>query len=913
MAHFSITTGPGNQGLQPRSCIDRPATPPQPSCFVPFRRDANFVDRGTLLDQIRERCAAPASRVALVGLGGVGKSQLAIEHCYRTAEQSPDTWVFWVHASNTARLEQSFREIAGQVKVRGRNDPQADVFKLVHDWLRDAKNGRWLLVLDNADDIAVFSARASGNRTDGGNCDCSNGRALQQQLSRYLPTNKHGSVLVTSRTKRAAMQLVEESDIISIGLMDDAAAYALLYRKLGDKARKNCSDNDIGELAAALEHIPLALVQAAAYIQQRAPRCSVKQYLEEYRQSDSGATSLLNRVVGNLRRDEEAINPILITWQISFDHVRRSRQSAADLLSLMSFFDRQGIPEALLSSEDSKVNKPAVVASVDDSFGDDVLMLQDYSFINFAGDAHTFEMHRLVQLAMRKWLESHQELDKWREQFIANLCEELPTGEYENWKTCQALFPHVRAAVAQRPASQKSLKDWALLLYKAAWYALQIGRSGDAEQMSVMSMEVRREVFGEESEETLSSMVMVANVLNREGRWKEAELEYTKALRTSRKLSKVEDAETLTIISNIAVTHRAQGLWKKAEGLHEEVLGKRRRLLGPKHPQTLESMANLALTYWSQEKLDEAKELGLQVIKLRKRVLGEGHPDTLTSMANLTSVFLAKGWLRNAKELEEQVVVIRKRILGVEHQETLISMGNLAQLYFRQGDRKKGRDLETQVTKIRKSVLGEQHPDTLGSMSNLTMMYLHEGLWKEAEELGAQVLEMRSATLGFSHPDTLTSMDNMALVLCRQGKYEEAEAIYRHRLASMSNLAGVLYSQGKYEEAETMHRQTLATRQKVLGHEHLDTLMSVYLLAHLLASRCHYGESAVLYGKACAMYSSVLGENHPTTRTCRQRHFDTLVSKQRSLVIFPQAMADNVHSSKVSRLSHGLVRYVYRN
>jgi hypothetical protein len=117
------------------------------------------------------------------------KSQLAIKHCYRTAEQSLDAWVFWVHASNTARLEQSFREIADRVKVRGRKDPQADVFKLVHDWLRDAKNGRWLLVLDNTDDAAVLSP------TDGGS-------GLRQHLSRYLPSSRHGAVLVTSRTKR---------------------------------------------------------------------------------------------------------------------------------------------------------------------------------------------------------------------------------------------------------------------------------------------------------------------------------------------------------------------------------------------------------------------------------------------------------------------------------------------------------------------------------------------------------------------------------------------------------------------------------------------------------------------------------------------------------------------------------------
>ncbi|KAH9859264.1 hypothetical protein J1614_012212 [Plenodomus biglobosus] len=90
------------------------------------------------------------------------------ETCYRTAEQSPETWVFWAHASNTARLKQSFREIADQVKVRGRKDAQADVFMLVHDWLRDEKNGRWLLVLDNADHATVLSPADRGSGGGGG-------------------------------------------------------------------------------------------------------------------------------------------------------------------------------------------------------------------------------------------------------------------------------------------------------------------------------------------------------------------------------------------------------------------------------------------------------------------------------------------------------------------------------------------------------------------------------------------------------------------------------------------------------------------------------------------------------------------------------------------------------------------------
>jgi hypothetical protein len=136
------------------------------------------------------------------------------------------------------------------------------------------------------------------------------------------------------------MQVMEDSDIIPIKPMHDAAAHALLRKKLGDAAEE---DDSITELATTLDHIPLALVQAAAYIRERAPRCSVQQYLEEYRQSDRSKTSLLNREAGHLRRDIAASNAVLITWQISFKHIRHTRPSTADLLSLISFFDRQGI------------------------------------------------------------------------------------------------------------------------------------------------------------------------------------------------------------------------------------------------------------------------------------------------------------------------------------------------------------------------------------------------------------------------------------------------------------------------------------------------------------------------------------------------------------------------------------------
>lgn len=224
--------------------------------------------------------------------------------------------MLWAHASNTSRLEQSFREISEIVKVRGRKEPHADIFKLVHDWLREEKNGRWLLVVDNADDADVLSARADNSQnsqTNGVASTDNSGLKLHHHLSTYLPQSRHSSVLVTSRTRQAAIQVVKDSDIIPIEPIDAAAAHTLLRKKLRYEPSAEGIDRNIDELAAVLDHMPLALAQAAAYIRRRAPQCSVQQYLEQYRQSDSKASNLLNQEAGYLRWDKSASNAILLT------------------------------------------------------------------------------------------------------------------------------------------------------------------------------------------------------------------------------------------------------------------------------------------------------------------------------------------------------------------------------------------------------------------------------------------------------------------------------------------------------------------------------------------------------------------------------------------------------------------------
>ena len=191
----------------------------------------------------------------------------------------------------------------------------------------------------------------------------------------------------------------------------------------------------------------LAIVKAAAYITRRS-RFSVSQYLEKTQKNHREVIRLLNHE-GRLHRDWEAKNSILPTWQIFFDHIQEVQPSAADLLSMLSIFDRQGIPGSMFRIKQSQINNNnSSTGSIDDSpsedgensvsstnqdqsLEDDITTLCDYSLVS-VGQKSTIVMHRLVQLTVHTWLKLNHRLDHWKTIFIVNLWREFPTAEYKN-------------------------------------------------------------------------------------------------------------------------------------------------------------------------------------------------------------------------------------------------------------------------------------------------------------------------------------------------------------------------------------------------------------------------------------------------------------------------------------------------
>ncbi|KAJ6016427.1 hypothetical protein N7540_011018 [Penicillium herquei] len=829
---------------------------PQPCSTVPFKKDSKFVGREAVISAIKEAHKAIGQRherVALVGLAGVGKTQTAIEYSYHIREPAPDMWVFWIHASNVARLEQGYQEIAAVAEIPGRDDPTINILQLVYHWLCNPGNGRWLMVLDNADDDSIFFSK-----------DESNERGL---LVSFLPQAAHGSILITSRNGLAARNLVgSDGHVIAVQPMTEAESVTLLRARIPapQSGERGESAEDEKALVHALEYIPLAITQAGSYIANRSSRVTVSRYLQLFHENESNRAHLLQHEdAKDLRRDPSIRYAVITTWQLSFEQIRQQRPAATDLLALMSMFDRQGIPEGLVRADGDGLQ-----------FEDTVAPLINYSLIRVELETGSFDMHRLVQLSVRTWLAIHLELAQWQEKSRAIMAEMFPDGEYESWAECQRLLPH--AEEVMKPicdADDEDRLNTATLLSHCGRFLDLQGAYQEAEAMHRRALETREKVLGREHPDTLTSVNNLGSVLGSQGKYEEAEVLYRRDLEGSEKVLGREHPHMLTSISNLGSVLDRQGKYEEAEAMHRRALETQEKVLGREHPDTLTSVNNLGNVLHSQGKYEEAEVLYRRDLEGSEKVLGREHPDTLTSVNNLGNVLHRQGKYGEAEAMHRRALETCEKVLGHEHPHTLTSVNNLGNVLDSQGKYEEAEVLYRRVLEGCEKVLGREHPDTLTSVNNLGSVLDSQGKYEEAEAMHRRALETREKVLGREHPDTLTSVNNLGLLLDNQGKYAEAEAMHRQALearekvlgrehpdtlTSISNLGLLLDNQGKYAEAEAMHRRALEAREKVLGREHPDTLTSISNLGSMLSKQGKYDEAEAMHRRAQSVDSGTL-------------------------------------------------------
>jgi len=719
---------------------------------VPFQRNSRFVGRDSEISQIEailsseDRCES----VAIVGLGGIGKTQIALKFAYELRDKCPDCSVFWVPATNTDSMQEAYMEIGRQLRIPNVDKEQGNIQKLVQDHLSQESAGQWLLVFDNADDIDMWIDKGA---------NLTNPRGLIDRL----PKSRYGSIIFTTRSKSIAVKLAI-SNVIKVDKMDESAAKQLLSSSIIDQSLLDDGQSAL-DLLEWLTFLPLAIKQAAAYINENA--ISLSEYLGLLQIKEQDIIEVLSEDFEDEGRYSGAKNPIATTWLVSFEQIRHQNSLAAEYLSFMSCVEPKDIPQSLLPAIQSTNKSIKAIGT-----------LVAYSFVTKRATDRSLDLHRLVHLATRNWLRMEKSLEDWTSKAVIRLNEVFPDDDDKNRSTWRRYLPHARY-ILEYGFVKDSLKEREELLWKYGMCLYSDGRYVEAERSITQVIKTQKQVLGAEHPDTLRSMNILTSTYGFQGRWKEAEGLGVRVMETRTRILGAEHPDTLASMYWLAMTYSRQGRWKEAEKLQTKDLEISKRVLGVKHLDTVARMHSLASTYMDQGRWKEAEKLRVEVVETYKGVLYVGHPYTLTGMANLASTYIYQGRWKEAEELGVEVLETRKRVLGAEHPETLTSMANLGSTFGNQGRWKEAEVLDVEVLEIRKRVLGAEHPDTLTSMDNLASTYRDQRRWKEAEVLGVEVLETRKRVLGAEHPSTLTSMNNLAFTWKGQGRNKEAIALMK--------------------------------------------------------------------------------------------------------------------------------------
>ena len=341
-------------------------------------------------------------------------------------------------------------------------------------------------------------------------------------------------------------------------------------------------------LLEQLSYLPLAIVQAAAYV--KLSNITLKTYRARLIRKGNEPLDLDR---GLELREHQTQNPVTMTLSTFLDQIRRNHSSVAEYLFLIACVYRKDIPLGLLGQASPLEREDAI------------RILNNYALVSRRPAESALDVHRLVHLTIRGWLQEQQWLQKWTEKAIRHLLEAFPDNEYGNSSKWRRLLPHVKYVLSS-------------------------------------------DLIKQDHEERSDLVWRYAVAISRDGRWEEAKELFKHVMETRKLVLGERHPSTLTSMTRLASTYSDQGLRKEAEEIQIPVMDARNQVLGQEHPHTLTSMAHLALTYRHQGRWKEAEQMQIQVIETMKRVLGEEHPSTLSGMA---STYRSQGRCKEAEEL----------------------------------------------------------------------------------------------------------------------------------------------------------------------------------------------------------------------------------------------------------------------
>jgi tetratricopeptide (TPR) repeat protein len=583
--------------------------------------------------------------MTIYGLGGCGKSALALESAYRALARHARRLVFWVPAMSQESFDLAFREIGARLRIPGVGEDGVNVKQLVKQALCTSCSEDWLMIVDNADDVGILLEPDSS--------------AKLTRLIDYIPHSDAGSVLFTTRSRKAATELTQ-THILGLDDMGQTEARQLLARRI---SREVLLDDRaaVDELLELLTGLPLAIVQATAFINEN--DVSISDYVLMLQHAGTKAELFSERFTDSSRY-QGMDSTVAKTWHISFQQIQRQDPLAAEYLSFISCIDRINIPQSLLPPGTSQLQHIKALGT-----------LTGYAFLSErqqtvpgSNKERFFDMHRLVYMALSWWMEAHGQRKAWAGTAAARVEELVPFGGHERREIWIAYLPHALHLVGLEDALESATS--AGILERIGRCQESNGQYVPAELAHRQAWSLRKGLLGQEHPNTLTSMNNLGSVLEGQGKYEEAEAMYQQALEGSKKVLGQEHPDTLASLNNLGLVLGRQGKYEEAEAIHREALEGNKKVLGQEHPNTLASVNNLGLVLGRQGKYEEAEAIHRQALEGRERVLGQEHPKTLNSVYSLAHLLAQRHRISESLLLYQRACAGYSVTLGNNHPTT---------------------------------------------------------------------------------------------------------------------------------------------------------------------------------------------------------------------------------------------------
>ena len=898
---------------------------------VPYRRNPFFTGREAVLSSLDtlfhgNGTAAVTQIQAISGLGGIGKTQIAIEYAYRYHRHYQST--LWFTASSYETLNNDLTTFVTLLHLVEQKEPDRHVVvAAVKRWL--ITHEHWLLILDNVSDFKM--------------------------ILDILPTQGTGNILITTRQQALgsiAQHIAVEKMVVDEGITFLLQRTQVLRPYASPASREHEEQLKVlaGEIVRELDGLPLALDQAAAYIEET--RCGFSAYLKLYR------THRKELLLHRGRLPMEHPESVTATWSVSFQQIQQKNHAAADLLRLLVFFNSEDIPEEVITEGYTELgNTLGPVVSNPLAMNATLELLLQYSLLQRTPEKRGLNIHPLVQTVLRDEM-SKEEQSLWAKRALQLLNKAFPDVAPDNWQQCQRLISHVQASAAAITRYQIFEPEAARLLHQAANYLIARASYEQAEQLLVTALSIRQHIFRPTHPDIAATLNDLGALYTTQGRYQQAAHYLQQALAIRQQHPGLKHPDTATTLYNLAILFFVQGKYIDAERDHRQALTIRRQVLPAQHPDRAKSLSGLAELYAVQNKYEEAEtlyeealsiqrcalkpnqldlartlnnrallhrfkgeyedaeKLYVQILDSQKSVLGPGvteaqniaHPDIAQTYYNQARLYRAQGRYEDAERSYGKARAIREEIFGLSHPQVALSYYGLAKLYNSQGDYQQAAEHCQRALDIQEHLLGGNHPDVANTLGILARSY--QGLQKmqAAYDLNLRALAIREASSDIDHPHIALILNNLVEILHLWEKPLEAGPLIERALAIREKTFGpkhpyMAYTlQDKAEnfsllgdvvQAEKFFKQALSIREQSLGYKHPRTADSYQKLASLYATLGRYDEAEQLYSKALNIREKAAKRNNSALVTNLKLYASLLhtIGKGKQAQVFEERIA----------------------